>query len=148
MPTFLGRPYATDWAGNPPHMLEPDIPVWYRFLKAWGFLFEKLYYDCLLGGPPLTPDQEKDRYWHMWRATTSKRTDAIAELTNEVWIIEVSQRPGLRAVGQLLVYVNLWIEDPPIDKLERPILVCDEVDTDLIASAARYGITTYVMPAD
>ena len=147
MPTFLGRPYALEWRGTPPHMLETDIPVWYRFLEIWGHLFEKLYYDCLLGGPLLTKAQEKDKYWHMWRATSSKRADAIVELESEVWIIEVSQRPGLRAVGQLMVYVNLWIEDPKIAKLEKPILVCEHVDTDLIASAARYGIATYPMPA-
>ncbi len=147
MPTFLGRTYALDWRGTPPHMLETDIPVWYRFLDTWGHLFETLYYDCLLGGPLLTPEQEKDKYWHMWRATSSKRADAIAELTDQVWIIEVSQRPGLRAVGQLMVYLALWTEDPKIIKPEKPILVCEDVDTDLIASAAKYGIATYPMPA-
>lgn len=147
MPTILGRKFDTMWRGKPPHMLIPDIPVWYRFLEKWGHLFTTLYYDVLLGGPVLSPDQEKDPYWRMWRANISKRADAIAELEDEVWIIEVSARPGLRAVGQLMVYLSLWIEDPKIGKPERSIIVCEEVDTDLIASAARYGILTYVMPA-
>ena len=146
MPTFLGRPYAVDWRGAPPHMLETDVPVWYRFLTSWGHLFTALYYDCLLGGPHLTQDQEKDPYWKMWKANTSKRADAIAELEDEVWIIEVSQRPGLRAVGQLMVYLSLWVEDPKIEKPEKPVLICEHVDTDLIASAATYGIRTHVMP--
>jgi len=127
-------------------MLETDIPVWYRFLEVWGHIFTSLYYDCLLGGPLLTPEQLKDTYWQMWRQNTSKRADAIAELEKEVWIIEVARRPGLRAVGQILVYQNLWIEDPAIAKPEILVLVCERVDTDLIASAARYGIRTYVMP--
>jgi hypothetical protein len=146
MPTTMGRPYDIYWRGAPPHMLRPDIPVWYKFLDKWGPHFKTLYYDVLLGGPTLSPDQDKDPYWRMWRANTSKRADAIAELENEVWIIEVSERPGLRAVGQLLVYVNLWLEDPKINKLEIPVLVCHYVDTDLIASAAKYGIRTYVTP--
>jgi len=128
-------------------MLETDVPVWYRFLTSWGHLFTALYYDCLLGGPHLTQDQEKDPYWKMWKANTSKRADAIAELEDEVWIIEVSQRPGLRAVGQLMVYLSLWVEDPKIEKPEKPVLICEHVDTDLIASAATYGIRTHVMPA-
>jgi len=82
----------------------------------------------------------------MWRANTAKRADAIAELENEVWIIEVSARPGLRAVGQLMVYLSLWMEDPKIEKPEKSVLVCEEVDTDLISSAARFGILTYVTP--
>jgi len=127
-------------------MLTPHIPVWYRFLEKWGHLFTALYYDAHLGGPTLSPDQEKDPMWRMWRANTSKRADAIAELQNEVWVIEVSARPGLRAVGQLMVYLALWTENPAIAKIEVPILVCEEIDTDLIASAAKYGIRTYATP--
>ena len=127
-------------------MLREDVPVWYRFLEKWGGLFVNLYYDCLLGGPTLSLEEEKDPYQRMWRATTSKRADAIAELEKEVWIIEVATTPGLRAVGQLMVYVSLWIEDPAIAKPERAILVCQALDVDLIASAARYGIQTYAMP--
>ena len=146
MPTVLGRKYDTVWRGKPPHMLTPDIPVWYRFLEKWGHLFTALYYDVFLGGPVLSPAQEKDPMWRMWRANTSKRADAIAELQNEVWVIEVSARPGLRAVGQLMVYLALWTENPAIAKIEVPILVCEEIDTDLIASAAKYGIRTYATP--
>lgn len=146
MPTRLGRSYDTDWRGSPPHMLATDIPVWYRFLEKWGFLFRNLYYDVLLGGPVLSPEQEDDPYWRMWRANISKRADAIAELEEAVWIIEVAKRPGLRAIGQLMTYVSLWIEDPKIQKPEEAVLVCEELDTDLIASAARYGMRTYVTP--
>lgn len=146
MPTLLGKSYDTTWRGSPPHMLPPDVPVWYRFLEKWGHLFTNLYYDVLLGGPVLSPAQEKDKYWRMWRANTSKRADAIAELQDQVWIIEVSARPGLRAVGQLMVYLSLWVEDPKIIKPEKSILVSQELDTDLIASAARFGIQTYIIP--
>lgn len=127
-------------------MLHTDIPVWYRFLEKWGLFFEKLYYDVLLGGPHLSPAREKDPMWRMWRANTAKRADAIAELENEVWIIEVARSPGLRAIGQLMTYLALWQEDPKIEKIEIPVLVCEVVDTDLIASAAKYGMRTYVTP--
>lgn len=146
MPTTLGPKYLTTWRGDPPHMLKQDVPVWYRFLEKYGHLFTALYYDCLLGGPFLTPDQEKDPYWRGYRANVSKRADAIAELQNEAWIIEVADRPGLRAVGQIQVYRSLWLEDPKIIKPEKPVLVCEEVDKDLLSSAARYGIQIYVMP--
>lgn len=127
-------------------MLATDIPVWYRFLEKWGFQFTALYYDVLLGGPILSPAQEDDPMWRMWRSSTSKRADAIAELPGELWIIEVAQRPGLRSIGQLMTYMALWTEDPKITKIEVPVLVCEALDTDLIASAAKYGISTYVTP--
>lgn len=128
-------------------MLKEDIPVWYRFLEKWGHFFTALYYDVLLGGIWLTPEQEKDPMWVMWRSNTAKRADAVAVLPNSLWIIEVAKSPGLRAVGQLLVYQSLWIEDPKILIPEELILVCQVVDQDLIAAAARHAIRTYVMPA-
>jgi hypothetical protein len=81
----------------------------------------------------------------MWRFNTSKRADAIAELENEVWIIEVADYPGLRAVGQLNVYQTLWIEDPPIAKPERLVLVSERIDNDLGAACSRFGIQIYLV---
>jgi len=146
MPTELGKRFGLDWRGDPPHMLKEDVPVWYRFLEQWGDLILALYYDCLLGGPYFTPEQLKDPMTKMWRANVSKRADAIAETADRIWIIEVAKSPGLRAVGQLLVYRSLWLEDPKIAKPEEMILVCEVVDQDLIAAATQFGILSYVMP--
>jgi len=127
-------------------MLREDVPVWYRFLVGWGFLFDSLYYDCLLGGIELTEEEQSDRMKRMWRANTAKRADAIADLANEVWIIEVATRPGLRAIGQLLTYQYLWREDPKIEKPNKMVLVCQDFDKDLFAAAARSGILIYAVP--
>ena len=146
MPTTLGLKYSTQWRGRPPHMLEQDVPVWWRFLDSWGSRFVSLYYDCLLGGTTLTPEDELDPMKRMWRATTAKRADAIAETENEVWIIEVSDYPGMRSIGQLFTYQSLWLEDPRIVKIERLVLVASRIDDDIAASAGKMGILVYVMP--
>jgi len=148
MPTTLGPKYDIEWRGRPPHMLREDVPVWYRFLVDWGFLIDALYYDCLLGGIALTEEEQSDPMKRMWRANTAKRADAIAELENEIWIIEVAHRPGLRAIGQLLTYQYLWREDPKIEKPDKMVLVCQDFDTDLFAAAARSGILIYAVPTD
>jgi len=145
MPTELGKKFDIDWRGRPPHMLQQDIPVWYDFLAAYGDRFIALYYDCLLGGPWLSKKQKQDPYWRMWRANVAKRADAIAELENEVWIIEVSTEPGLRSLGQLMTYSALWVEDPKIMKPEKLILVARTIDTDAMFAAAKFGVLTYVM---
>lgn len=127
-------------------MLKPDVPVWYRFLERWGGQFINLYYDCLLGGPVLTPGEEKDAMKRMWRANLAKRADAIAELENEVWIIEVAYDPGIRAIGQIQSYRALWLRDPVIVKIEQPVLVCNRIDPDLLDAASMYGITVFMVP--
>ena len=145
MPTTLGQRYEIDWRGNPPHMLAPDVPVWWRFLEKYGSYFLNLYYDSLLGGPFLSAEEEKDPLQKMWRYNTSKRADAIAELSTETWLIEVASYPGLRAVGQLQVYQTLWIEDPKILKPERLVLVAERIDNDLGAACGKFGIQVYLV---
>lgn len=145
MPTILGPKYSTDWRGKPPHMLQPDIPVWYRFLQEWGSHFLALYYDCLLGGPEVKEGEDTDLMARMWRALTCKRADAIAELENEVWLIEVSAYPGMRALGQLLTYNTLWTEDRKIDKPTSLILVADQIDPDVRLSCNQYNTQIYLV---
>ncbi len=143
MPTELGRKYSLDWRGKPGHMLAPDIPVWYNFLEKWGSQFINLYYDCLLGGPSLTPEEMKDPFKKMQRYLASKRADAIAELEEHVWIIEVTFDAGLRSLGQLQTYRTLWIRDPKIDKPEKCVLVCGKISPDFLDAASMYGILVF-----
>jgi len=145
VPTDLGQTYSLDWRGDPPHMLKVDVPIWYRFLEKYGAPFLKLYYDCLLGGPYLTPDQMKDPYLKDYRLLNSKRADAIAELKDQVWIIEVAKEPGLRALGQVQVYRALWLRDPKIMKPEKVVLVSDRINPDLLDAAGMYGVQTFLV---
>lgn len=146
MPTTLGPVYDRYWFGKPPHMKGEDLPLWLKFLHDQGRVFEKLYYNVLLGGPFLTGEEEKDKLRVMWRRNVSKRADVVAELENEVWIIEVDMHPGMRALGQLMTYRHLWAEDTPIRKPEKLILLASVIDQDLISAAGRYRIQVYIIP--
>ena len=145
MPTELGRSYPLIWRGDPPHMLKPDIPIWYRFLAIYGAPFLKLYYDCALGGPSLTEVQKMDPLQVMWRGLLVKRADAIAELDNEIWIIEVSADPGLRAIGQLISYGHLWKRDPKIVKPVKLVLVSGTIEEDLADVVSSYGVLIFIV---
>ena len=145
MPTELGPEYKLDWRGIPPHMLKPDVPVWYRFLEKWGFLFLKLWYDVQVGGQRLTEEEKRDPMKRMWRANTVKRIDALAELENEVWIIEVAYESGLRSLGQVETYTTLWSRDPVIPKPTKALLVSQMIDPDFLDAAAAHGVQVYLV---
>lgn len=145
MPTELGQHYLIDWRGDPPHMLKPDIPIWWRFLDAYGSLFLFIYYDVAVGGPYLTPTERQDPLQSMYRRNLVKRIDAVVELPTETWIIEVSADPGLRALGQLISYQTLWKLDPKIPKPETLILVAATIEQDLLTVAGTYGIQCYIV---
>ena len=143
MPTRLGPTFSTRWRGKPPHMLSQDHECWYRFLDIYGRLFKSLYYDCWVGGPWLTPEEEKDPLMRGYRANTAKRIDALAELEDCIWIMEVATYPGHRSLGQLFAYQTLWLEDPKIPKMEELVLVCGGIDTDIAITAAKFGVRIY-----
>lgn len=126
-------------------MLDVDVPVWYRFLDKYSFMFDRVFYDAELGGPHYSEQQLKDPMSKMWRRVTSKRADAIVETPTEIWIIEVALSAGLRALGQLQTYHALYLEDPPILKRERLLLVCQTIDEDTAYAAAKHGILIYVV---
>jgi len=81
----------------------------------------------------------------MWRGLLVKRADAIAELSGEVWIIEVSSDPGLRAIGQLISYRHLWERDPKIDKPIKLVLVAATIEEDLADVASAQGILIFIV---
>lgn len=81
----------------------------------------------------------------MWRQNTARRTDAITELENEIWLIEVADDPGLRSIGQLLAYRVLWIRDPVIAKPEKLVLVAETIEENLLDAASSYGINIYLI---
>ena len=145
MPTTLGQSFSIAWRGDPPHMLKPDIPIWYRFLSFYGPFFLNLFYDVYVGGPRYTQEELRDPLKKMWYNNLAKRIDALAETDDEVWIIEVSADPGLRSIGQLQSYRVLWLRDPKIHKPEKLILVADTIEEDLMDVAGMYGLQLYVV---
>lgn len=140
MPTKLGEPVSPLWRGRYPAMLEEDVPVWNQFLDKNMHLFERVYYNVRVGGivsiEPGLDEKMRDMYYNV----SAKRMDALAELKDEVWIVEVAFKPGLRAIGQLQTYFALWHDDPKINKPAVPVLVAVSVDSDLQRSMNIYGI--------
>jgi hypothetical protein len=82
----------------------------------------------------------------MWYASTAKRIDAIGEMKEEIWIIEVASSPYLRAVAQCLSYLFLWNEDPKIDKPAKMVLLCYFIDSDLRRILEHYGTSIIAIP--
>ena len=140
MPTDLGQPFKQSWRGRYPHMLKEDVPVWDLFLDRNPNLFQRLYYDVRIGGVYPGPEHGDEVMRKMFYDNTAKRIDALGELEEEIWIIEVATRPGLRAIGQLQTYMALWWEDPKIPKTVRPVLVCQYIDADLQKAMEFYGV--------
>lgn len=121
-------------------MLEEDRPVWERFLNQHMALFERVYYDVRVGGVYPGPEHGDEAVRKMFYNVSAKRIDALGELKDEIWIIEVALHPGLRATGQLLTYLALWLDDSKISKPAKAVLVATAVDDDLRRALEINGV--------
>jgi len=121
-------------------MLKTDIPVWWRFVEQYELYIKEIYYDVEVGGIALTPEQQKDPIWRAWQRDVAKRIDALCVTDRGLWIVEVSKIPSIRALGQLLLYKELWREDPKLPGPVELLLVCEDIDADMLSPLAKAGI--------
>jgi hypothetical protein len=140
MPTTLGDEFSPLWRGKYPAMLPEDQPIWSKFLDQNHSLFEKIYYNVRLGGVDPGPEQGDEKMRKAFYDVTAKRIDALCELKEEIWIVEVAFRPGLRATGQLLTYYALWLDDVKILKPAKMVLVANSIDDDLRRALEINGV--------
>lgn len=126
-------------------MLPEDVPIWDKFLDLHSAEFINVYYDVRLGGVIPTTEQATPEMARMFYQVTAKRIDALAEKKDEIWIVEVAAKPGLRAVGQLQTYLALWFEDPKIKKPVVGVLITMAIDSDLQRALEFYGMRVRVL---
>lgn len=145
MPTELGDEYSPHWRGKYPHMLPEDYPIWEKYISQHEHEFERLYYNVRVGGQVIDDPNISPEMLKMWYSVNAKRIDVLAEKEDEVWIIEVTSRPGLRAVGQLATYLVLWLEDMKPAKPAKTVLVCERLDPDIERTLPVYGMQAYTV---
>lgn len=145
MPTELGDEFSPHWRGKYPHMLPEDFPIWEKYISQHEHEFLRLYYNVRVGGQKIDDPNISPEMLRMWYKVNAKRIDVLAEKEDEIWIIEVTSRPGLRAVGQLATYLVLWLEDPKPAKPAKTVLVCEQLDPDIERTLPVYGMRAYTV---
>jgi len=96
-----------------PAMLPAEIAVWKAWLKLHQGEYDRFEYNRRVGpgydpGPGVDPSVRASTILN-----TQKRIDAVAWSGSQPLIVEVKDRAGLSAIGQLLGYVVHWkIENP------------------------------------
>jgi len=131
-----------------PGLLPREILV----LKSWLRLHEAEYdrfdYNIRIGtgfdpGPTVS-----DSMRQMAIANSQKRIDAAAFKGNEVTLIEVKDRVGFSAIGQLIGYMHMWQADHPNDPAPKLILVANRTQADISLVASRAGIEIQLVEVD
>jgi hypothetical protein len=131
-----------------PGMLPREILIWQTWLAQWEASYDSFQYNARVG-PGFDPGPGwPDNMRTMAIANSQKRIDAVAWQGSQPTLIEVKDRAGAAALGQLLTYLPLWMQTYP--DLPRPLLaiVTNRIQPGIDTSCAFHSITLYITPTD
>jgi len=121
-------------------MMVLDRDVWTRFLESGDFPLQEVWYDIHVGHP-VTGDSTVDTLGaSIAQALTRKRIDVVAHVGGGYWIVEVKPVADMTALGQVLTYVRLFAREYTVDGEIMPVVVCDQVDEDLLDEYEELGV--------
>jgi hypothetical protein len=128
-----------------PHLRSFEIDIWLRFLTLFPNRFSLIEYDYRVGHgipPPtgLTPNLEK-----MTRDLTRQRIDAVGQSAGLKTLIEIAPNAGTDALGQLLVYRELWNQEHPGEPPPGLMLVTDMDRPDIRSVAEAQGVELVIV---
>ncbi len=128
-----------------PHMMPLDAAIWTVYLKNPLAKMQRVWYDLHVGqmvSPVVSGDDLGQR---ISAGVTRKRIDVVARVGGGFWVIEVKPFAGYVALGQVVTYLGLFIKEfRPLGQV-IPIVVCDQVDPDLVDDFEVSGVGVIVI---
>lgn len=123
-----------------PHMKPEDELVWSAFIKKKPDYLDTCDYDtkCGLGAQVDPTMPENMQFDH--KILTQKKIDVVGFRGEEVCLIEVKPIANMRALGQILTYMELYGKDHPELKNVKPIIVCATMEREMEPLFQKYGI--------
>ncbi len=122
------------------HMAMLDKAIWIRYLEQGGTQFAPFEYDIRVGDGVNMPPTSTAYDIRAAKALTTKRIDVVCSLPFEIRIIEVKQRAGLAAIGQLIGYADLYQKTYAPQLPLMKWLVTDELQPDMANLLDQNGI--------
>lgn len=82
----------------------------------------------------------EDKYAHPYLG--KRRIDLVIRTKDEDWVIEIERTLNYEAIGQVIVYENLWKERNPYRKVRKGI-ICFTASKDLLDVAKKENIEVF-----
>jgi len=140
MSTDLGIQYSPTWGGYPPHVSPDDLVIWKKYHTQIYGEAVNLYFDVGLGGPAEIEKGISREMEKAWIRLNQKRADVVIEALDRWVIVELRHYASAAALGRLLMYKDLWKQDPPDERPVELRLVSDGYDKDVASTAMALNI--------
>lgn len=131
-----------------PGLLPREIIILRNWLKLHESEYDRFDFNVRIGSGHDPGPSHDDNIRQMAVMNTQKRVDAVAYAGQQVTLIEVKDRAGAAAVGQLVTYNHLWRADHPADPPPLLMLVCNRFTQDMPLVTTAAGISLQLVEAD
>jgi hypothetical protein len=136
----LGQGQAPVTMKRYPHMLYQDRVVWTKYLERFGRGLGRCWYDVLVGSPIQTPAGASEADVRLARGTGCKRIDVVIWRAGVVGVVEVKPYGNHAALGQSVLYRNLFMRDYPEVSDVLGMIACHQVDPDVRGLGEEMGL--------
>jgi hypothetical protein len=131
-----------------PGMLPREILIFKNWLTAHEAEYDSFDYNKRIGAGqdpgPTWPDYVRQ----CAIANTQLRIDAVAYKAGVPTLIEVKDRAGASALGQILTYEAVWLKDYPQGPAPLLILVTNRIQLNMGPLIQKSGVRLDVVPTD
>lgn len=131
---------VADPKGRYAHMAELDAQVWRKYLEVAGCDIDRVWYDVWVG---LCEGMAKGLAGKELRrvlACYAKRIDAVTLRAGLYELWEIKPFGNAVALGQALMYLELFKDAYPLCTPVRACVLCDSADGDCEPIMAQHGI--------
>ena len=139
------RTFPPEYRGAYPHMFPGDVAVWERFLDKYGEIYTGFQYDMMCGVECEQFPRWEEPYRKDAAVLSRLRIDAVGFRSDGIDIIEVKPRAGSQAIGQVITYVDHYVNDYKPNLRVRGVIVTGEEDRNIPPIADKLGIAYIVV---
>lgn len=112
-------------------MSEEDYEIWKKWREKALAGAKWMWFDVGVGKGIEVVGKWPDYIVRSWTRITQKRIDVVIQKEAEVWIVELRHSATANAVGRLLMYDMLYMDDPVLGLNRKLVLVTDRKDEDM-----------------
>lgn len=129
-----------------PHLLQPDIDLWIRYLELHEDKYNNFDYDVRIGEGRDVGDIHPETIRKMAIGLSQRRIDVIGYKDDEIEIIEITLSAGLKCIGQLETYPILYKQTYRPVLPVTTLLLTEKIESDIEPILKERGFKYIVLP--